>query len=83
MHRSGTSCMSGLLKLLGAYQGKTASKGVSEENPKGHFENDGLCAITSYLMGKMEINWNRIPEEIVEADLPSSYNQVVNILMEK
>jgi len=81
MHRSGTSCMSGLLKLLGVYQGKSASEGVSEENPKGHFENDGLCAITSYLMGKMGINWNKVPEEIIKVDLPSGYIAAIHILL--
>lgn len=79
MHRSGTSCMNGLLKLLGFDQGKMASIGTAEENPKGFFENDSVRTINNFLLKKAGCTWSDVPEEIVTADLP--YAPAISILI--
>jgi len=80
MHRSGTSCMIGLLKILGFDQGKMASIGKSPDNPKGFFENDSVRHINDHIIrNHMSCKWNDIRPEVVRSDTP--YADIIRVLI--
>jgi len=51
MHRSGTSCMAGLLNILGLYTGPKSTIIPSDENnPKGYFEDTSVVSCNDKLL---------------------------------
>ena len=80
MHRSGTSCMNGLLKILGFDQGKMASIGEAPDNPKGFFENDSVRHINNHVIRKnMFCKWNEIRPDVIRSDTP--YAETIRVLI--
>ena len=58
MHRSGTSCITNLLRNMGAYFGsKDASTGQNEENPRGFWERRDMRHITDKLLFSAGADW--------------------------
>lgn len=52
MHRSGTSAITGVIHSFGAYLGEHLLP-PAKENPKGFFENRGICFTNDYVMMAM------------------------------
>ena len=64
MHRSGTSMLTRLLNLMGAYVGgendTTDANGIGEENPKGFWERADIRAANEALLEAGECDWERV-----------------------
>lgn len=65
MHRSGTSCVAGLLVRCGFSLG-TSHRMLNDnasrfDNQRGHFENLGVVAINDAILGKAGGAWYRVP----------------------
>ncbi len=61
MHRSGTSALTGLLNLMGAYFGAEGeSIGANEENPKGFWERRDVRNLNDSVLKSVNCDWNRI-----------------------
>lgn len=63
MHRSGTSCLTGLLEEAGVYLGS-----VSKKNPfnlKGNHENNEIVNLNDEVMKFSKGNWHNPPEKLV------------------
>ena len=69
MHRSGTSMVSGLLKLCGAYLGDNLISGL-RDNPKGHFEDREFVAINDYILRNNGGSWRNPPTKITSVPVP-------------
>ena len=59
MHRSGTSCLTGLLQEVGVFLGTVATK--SDWNLKGNRENPGIMALHEELLGLNGGSWDAPP----------------------
>ena len=69
MHRSGTSALTGVLNLLDVYLGKDLMP-ESENNKKGHFENNRFYVINDKLLSQSNSSWDDVfYEEKKIADL--------------
>lgn len=70
MHRSGTSCATGLLERCGLSLGTSHPliNGPRFDNPKGHFENQTVVVINETILRKAGGSWCRppAPERIVD-----------------
>ncbi|MHC4414421.1 MAG: glycosyltransferase [Planctomycetota bacterium] len=73
MHRSGTSCVTRLLNMAGAYFGpQSISTGANEENPKGFWERRDVRRVCDALLHGADADWwqvadfapDRIPAEV-------------------
>lgn len=63
MHRSGTSCITNLLKNMGAYFGSNdKSTGTNEENPKGFWERRDMRHITDTLLFSVNADWHKVSD---------------------
>lgn len=61
MHRSGTSALTGLLNLMGAYFGSTeVSTGANKQNPKGFWERRDVRHLNDDLLKSIGCDWNCI-----------------------
>jgi GT2 family glycosyltransferase len=61
MHRSGTSALTGLLNLMGAYFGsEEESTGANEQNPKGFWERQDVRLLNDDLLQSIDCDWNRV-----------------------
>ena len=61
MHRSGTSMMTRLLNLSGAYFGKDKeSTGANLENPKGFWERRDVRNLNDYILHSLGCDWDRV-----------------------
>lgn len=59
MHRSGTSALTGVLKILGADLG--FENQISKfDNPKGHFENPNVYPVNDAILKNFGSGWNRL-----------------------
>ena len=56
MHRSGTSALTGVLNVLGAYVGLVG--GSYPDNYKGHFENLELVRLNEYILSELNTSWD-------------------------
>lgn len=74
MHRTGTSCMSGLLKLLGVYQGRAAST-------TDHYENDLLVAMNDAFLVSLDCSWAHLRQDIRFADMPDEFPPRIRTLL--
>ncbi|MGK7911919.1 MAG: glycosyltransferase [Synechococcus sp.] len=75
MHRSGTSCVTRILSLMGAYCGQPSMlTGANDENPKGFFERRDIRQICDRLLHSTGADWwkvsdfsvKNIPNEVIE-----------------
>ena len=57
MGRSGTSALSGVITMLGAYPGEKLLE-ARPENAKGFFENSEILKLNDYLLSKMNTSWD-------------------------
>jgi len=58
MHRSGTSALTGVINILGAYLGEDISP-PAEDNPKGFFENKSIFNLNEYILSKkLNSSWD-------------------------
>jgi glycosyltransferase involved in cell wall biosynthesis len=57
MHRSGTSLISGLISILGAYPGDNLMK-PTEDNPKGYYENNSVYLLNKRILDENNTNWD-------------------------
>lgn len=69
MHRSGTSTVAGALGILGATLPATGL-GLSEDNPKGHFEPKEIVALHDRVLASVAMrwwDWEKFPEAWYES----------------
>jgi hypothetical protein len=57
MHRSGTSALSGVLKIMGLNPGKELFE-PEEDNPKGNFENARITKLNEKILDELYAKWN-------------------------
>lgn len=57
MHRSGTSVLTGLVSILGAYAGSSLMA-PTKENPKGYFENNKVYFLNEKILQENESSWD-------------------------
>jgi len=68
MHRSGTSMMTRLLNLSGAYFGKDKeSTGANLENPKGFWERRDVRNLNDYILHSLGCDWDRVSKFDINA----------------
>lgn len=88
MHRSGTSCITNLLRNMGAYFGADSiSTGQNQENPKGFWERRDMRQITDKLLFSIDADWckvenfdiDRIPKS-VERSAILDFNHILEDL---
>jgi len=62
MHRSGTSCLAGLLQASGVYLGAPSSfmAGAGPQNPKGFWERKEARLVCDYLLHSVGLDWDQI-----------------------
>lgn len=58
MHRSGTSALTGCLRLLGVELGSNLIPAHSEHNAKGHWEHREVVTLNERLLASMERTWH-------------------------
>src|ERR1700677_4087887 len=68
MHRSGTSCLSGMLQLAGIESGKV--QGWNEDNQRGNRENLGVNKVNDSVLRRNRANWQQpfLPEVLILDD---------------
>lgn len=59
MHRSGTSALSGMLNILGVYQGRDLLPS-SKTNPKGFFENKNILNFNERVLSEHGSHWDDV-----------------------
>ncbi len=72
MHRSGTSCLTGLLEEAGLYLGEVSRK--NPHNIKGNHENPKIVALHEQVLASNQARWDRpppwgclwLPEQLLE-----------------
>ncbi|MBE9481821.1 MAG: sulfotransferase family protein, partial [Bacteroidetes bacterium] len=57
MHRSGTSAITGVLKILGVNLGSSLMPPL-EDNPKGYFENLNVFKVNEEILGSINSSWD-------------------------
>jgi GT2 family glycosyltransferase len=61
MHRSGTSIVTRLINLMGAYFGpEGSSTGANEENPKGFWERRDVRNLNDAVLASLDCDWHRV-----------------------
>ncbi len=61
MHRSGTSAVTRIINMLGAYFGPEGrSAGWTPDNPKGHWERQDFMQLNRQLLAQRNSNWCRV-----------------------
>ncbi len=79
MHRSGTSMMTRLLNMSGAYFGKDKdSTGANLENPKGFWERRDVRNLNDYILHSLGFDWDRVSNfdvNAVPADLKAKFKE--------
>ncbi len=61
MHRSGTSTVTRILNLMGAYFGpEGVATAANQENPKGFWERRDLRELTDKALRMLDSDWNRV-----------------------
>lgn len=63
MHRSGTSSVGGLLKLLGAWPGEEERLLRGDDNPRGHFEHGDLHMACVHRLERAGGDWRHPPSD--------------------
>jgi hypothetical protein len=63
MHRSGTSCLAGLLETAGLWLGAVPRK--CKHNKKGNLENKAVQAVNKAMLAQFGGSWRRPPKEIL------------------
>jgi len=61
MHRSGTSALAGVLKILGLESGGNLMKPL-DSNPKGFFENEKIFEINDGILHSLHSRWDDTDE---------------------
>ncbi len=88
MHRSGTSMVTRLINMMGAYFGtEEASTGANEENPKGFWERKDIRRLNDDLLFSVGADWyrilkfncERVPEEARSRFLEQSRRVVLGL----
>lgn len=91
MHRSGTSCVTNLIKNMGAYFGEEGiSTGANIENPKGFWERRDMRKLTDKLLFSVSSDWHKvanfdlksIPEDI-KTEVIQDFNHILADLNQK
>jgi len=68
MHRSGTSAVTRLVNMMGAYFGpEGSSTGANEENPKGFWERRDVRNLNDALLSSANADWDRLAEFHIDA----------------
>lgn len=63
MHRSGTSCLTGILEEVGVFLGNVSRK--DPYNPKGNHENSKIMALHNYLLHANGGSWDSPPTKVL------------------
>ncbi len=87
MHRSGTSLLTRLINMMGAYFGsEDLHTGASSENPKGFWERLDIRELNDLLLASAGSDWDRIarfsPEDVPEAARAAFKERAENIIAE-
>jgi len=77
-HRSGTSVLSGCLKILGGYLGNDYELEKDTHNEKGYFECSWTDHVNNAILNKVGMEWNTIPRyklngEFKSIELPNNW----------
>lgn len=83
MHRSGTSALSGVIQLMGAYLGKNMMP-ANPYNKKGHFESLDFYYLNDKIMKSIGTNWNDLKDVDARlADIPKAiYEELTYSVLE-
>ena len=82
MHRSGTSCMAGILHTLGFDLGRSAEVEPDKNNAKGFFENTVVTNVNEVILASLGGTWVDPPDKIKELDAPTFLVSRVKILLQ-
>ena len=83
MHRSGTSTVAGALGILGATMPVTGL-GLSDDNPKGHFEPKEIVALHDRILASVGMHWwgwDKVPDAWYDTPNAQSFvDELVKII---
>ena len=87
MHRSGTSAVTRLVNMMGAYFGPEGiSTGANQENPKGFWERRDVRRINNQLLAAAGGDWDRVsefsPDTFSGSGFQSSYSDISAVIEE-
>ena len=68
MHRSGTSCLTGLLETAGLTPGAVSRR--NKHNAKGNLEDRSIRAVNSAILKRFGGSWKRPPTHIAWSEIP-------------
>ncbi len=87
MHRSGTSMVTRLINLMGAYFGSEAiATKPNDENPKGFWERRDIRKLNDELLFAQDCDWNRVlhyQPEVVDADTQERFIEKATKLLQE
>jgi hypothetical protein len=80
MHRSGTSAVTGLLRLLGLWAGEAEDfPPADDHNPAGYWEHRGVWAVNETILHSLGASWS----EVADVDLPLRSEELPPRLVER
>ena len=87
MHRAGTSVVTRLINMMGAYLGRhDALMPSSPDNPKGYWERIDVQELNEFLFKRMAANWNLISKVDVDSvtqDVANEFNGKANEIIDE
>lgn len=86
MHRSGTSAVTGVLRLLGAGLGDKLMPAVEDVNPKGYWENLEIYEFHERLLQHLESGWFDVlsfPDDWLHAEDTTQYREELAAIIER
>jgi hypothetical protein len=78
MHRSGTSCLAGLLHNNGIIMGENLMGCINMENPKGFYENIPTKKINDSLLNNYKVDLWHIPDYEIELNESPKIEEIIN-----
>jgi len=85
MHRSGTSALGGMLRILGFDLGADLLK-PNQFNPTGYWENQSMVRLNERLLSHLGTSWSDVfllPYHLDRADLRQMFETEANLLLDK
>jgi len=80
MHRSGTSLMAGILRILGVNMGKELL-GANAYNVRGYFEDVDFLRLNEKMLSRMKTSWDNPPRERIDAEKLKSFESEIEKLL--
>ena len=86
MHRSGTSALTRLVNMMGAYFGPDGvSTGANEENPKGFWERRDIRNLNDDLLASLGCDWHRassFDRERIPPDALAEFDERARVIVQ-